>query len=77
MAQAAVKAYMDIADKHGLDVCQMALAFCYQKPFVTSTIIGATSMEQLKSNIAAKDITLSNEILSEIQEVTNRYSVPY
>ncbi len=77
MAQAAVKAYVAIADKHELDVCQMALAFCYQKSFVTSTIIGATSMEQLKSNIAAKDIILSQDILDDIHEVTLKYPVPY
>ena len=77
MAQNAVREYMTIADKHGLDMCQMALAFCYQKPFITSTIIGATSMEQLKSNIGAKDIILSDETLSEIQAVTNKYPVPY
>jgi len=77
MAQNAVREYMTIADKHGLDMCQMALAFCYQKPFITSTIIGATSMEQLKSNIGAKDIILSDETLSEIQAVTNKCPVPY
>lgn len=77
LAQAAVRAYMDVADKYGLDACQMALAFCYQKSFVTSTIIGATTMEQLKSNISAKDIKLSDEILIDIQAVTNKYPVPY
>lgn len=77
MAQAAVCGYMDVAKKYGLDVCQMALAFCYQKSFVTSTIIGATTMEQLKSDIAAKDITLTDEILRDIQAVTNQYPVPY
>lgn len=77
MAQAAVRRYMDVASKHGLDVCQMALAFCYQKSFVTSTIIGVTTMKQLKSNIAAKDIILSDDILADIQAVTNKYPVPY
>tara|TARA_B100001750_G_scaffold205211_1_gene182117 strand:+ start:1046 stop:2098 length:1053 start_codon:yes stop_codon:yes gene_type:complete len=73
----AVRAYMDIADKHGLDICQMALAFCYQRDFVTSTIIGATSMEQLKSDISAKDLTLSDEILKDIDAVKREFPVPY
>lgn len=77
MAQNAVRDYMTVAQKHGLDVCQMALAFCYQQSFVTSTIIGATTMEQLKSNIDAKDIVLSTECLNDIQSVHNKFPVPY
>jgi aryl-alcohol dehydrogenase-like predicted oxidoreductase len=76
-AQEAVKAYMNVAKKHGLDVCQMALAYCYQKDFVTSTIIGATTMEQLKSNIDAQNVTLSAEILKDIEDVNRQYPVPY
>lgn len=77
MANAAVADYMAVAEKHGLDVCQMALAFCYQQSFVTSTIIGATTMEQLKSNVTAKDITLSADCLKDIQSVHNKFPVPY
>ena len=73
----AVQAYLDLANRHGLDVCQMALAFCYQQNFVTSTIIGATTMEQLKSNVEAKDITLSDDILNEIQKIYCGYPMPY
>jgi aryl-alcohol dehydrogenase-like predicted oxidoreductase len=76
-AQSAVRAYMDIASKHGLDMCQMALAFCYQQPFVTSTIIGATTLGQLKSNIDAKDIVLSDDIMNDIQAVYKQYPTPY
>ncbi len=76
-AQQAVQAYIDVAKKYDLDVCQMALAFCYQKSFVTSTIIGATSMEQLKSNIDAKDITLSDDCLNDLHAVQNKFPVPY
>lgn len=76
-AQKAVRAYMALAEKHGLDVCQMALAWCYQKSFVTSTIIGATTMAQLKSDIAAKDITLSDEVLREIYKIYCEYPMPY
>jgi len=76
-ANQAVQAYIDVAKKHGYDVCQMALAFCYQQPFVTSTIIGATTMEQLKSDIDAKDLMLSDDCLKDIQDVHNKFPVPY
>ena len=76
-AEKATRAYRDLANKHGLDVCQMALAFCYQQPFITSTIIGATTMEQLKSNIAAKDIHLSEAVSSEIHDIYKQYPMPY
>lgn len=73
----AVKAYMKVADKYGLDICQMALAFCYQRDFVASTIIGATTMEQLKSDITAKDIVLSDDVLKDIEAINSRFPVPY
>lgn len=76
-ANEAVKAYIAIAQKHGLDVCQMALAFCAAHPFVTSTIIGATNMEQLATNIASVDITLSKEVMDDIQAVHNQFPVPF
>ena len=65
----ATKHYNEIAKKHQISLTQMALAFVNQQPFVTSNIIGATTMEQLSENINSIDITLSNEILSEINEV--------
>ncbi len=67
--QDAVRAYMAVADKHGLDVTQMALAFVNSRPFVTANIIGATNMEQLKSNIASIDLELSPDALSDIETV--------
>lgn len=73
----AIKAYIDVAQKHGLDVCQMALAFVNSRPFVTSNIIGATSMEQLKNNIASIDVTLSDEVLADIESVRRQYPMPY
>lgn len=76
-AQNAVRGYMGIADKHGLDVCQMALAFVNRQPFVTSNIIGATSMEQLKTNIDSIDISLSPEILDDIEKLYRMYPMPY
>lgn len=65
----ATQKYCDIAKKHGLDPAQMALAFVNDQRFVTSTIIGATSMEQLKKNIGSIDINLSKEVLLEIENV--------
>jgi aryl-alcohol dehydrogenase-like predicted oxidoreductase len=76
-AHAAVAAYHDIAKKHGLDTCQMAIAFCRQQNFVTSTIIGATTMEQLKTNIGAADVTLGADVLGEINAVYRTYPIPF
>ena len=76
-ANKAVKGYIAVAEKHGLDVCQMALAFINDRPFVTSNIIGATTMEQLKSNIASIDIELSQDVLADIENVYRDYPVPY
>jgi aryl-alcohol dehydrogenase-like predicted oxidoreductase len=51
----------------------MALAFCRSRPFMASVIIGATSMEQLKVDISAADLTLSDEVLTEIAKVHRQY----
>lgn len=74
LTEPAIRAYMALAEKHGLDISQMAIAFCLTKPFMTSVIIGATSMEQLKTDIAAKDVTLSAEVLEGIQQIFMRYA---
>ncbi|MHA3104115.1 NADP(H)-dependent aldo-keto reductase [Acinetobacter sp. ANC 3791] len=63
----ATEQYAQLAEKHGLTLTQLALAFIKQQFFVTSTIIGATSMAQLKEDIAAFDIELNEEILQEIE----------
>jgi aryl-alcohol dehydrogenase-like predicted oxidoreductase len=63
----AVKAYEALALKHGMTLTEMALAFAYHQWFVTSTIIGATSLDQLKENIEAYNISLSKELLGEIE----------
>jgi aryl-alcohol dehydrogenase-like predicted oxidoreductase len=65
----AIRAYIALARKHGLDVNQMAIAFCLTKPFMTSVIIGATTMEQLKTNIAGAEMSLSKEVLDDIQQI--------
>ena len=74
--QAATQAYVDLAARHGIDPSQLALAFCLTRPFMASAIIGATSMEQLKVNIGAADVTLSDEILREINKIHRQYPMP-
>lgn len=65
----AVKKYLVIAEKHGLSLTQLSLAFVNQLPFVTSNIIGATKMSQLKENIGSINIDLSQEIIDDINAV--------
>ena len=71
-----VKAYLALAAKHGLDPSAMALAFCRTRPFMASVILGATSMTQLKTDISAADLTLSTEVLAEIETIHRRYPAP-
>jgi aryl-alcohol dehydrogenase-like predicted oxidoreductase len=68
-AEKATTAYLELARAHDLDCAQMALAFVNNRPFLTSTIIGATSMEQLRSNIASIDLVLSTEVLEGIETI--------
>jgi aryl-alcohol dehydrogenase-like predicted oxidoreductase len=65
----ATRLYQEIAHQHGLTLTELALAFVEEQAFVTSTIIGATTLEQLKENIATIDVVLSEEILKAIDEV--------
>lgn len=65
----ATRRYKELADKHNLSLTHMALAFVNQQSFVTSNIIGATTMEQLKENIESIDVELSEELLKEINEI--------
>jgi len=68
-AIAATSRYVALAREHGLDPAQMALAFVTAQPFVTSNIIGATSLEQLDSNLASIDLQLSEEVLAGIEAI--------
>jgi len=70
-AHRATQLYTDLATKHHLNLTQMALAFCNQRAFLTSTIIGATTMTQLKENIGSTEVVLSDEILQEIDAIQN------
>lgn len=72
----ATEQYAQVAEKHGLTLTQLALAFIKQQFFVTSTIIGATSMSQLKENIAAFDLELNEEILLEIEAIHKQQPNP-
>ncbi len=75
-AERATERYVEIAQAHNLDPAQMALAYVNQQPFLTSNIIGATSLEQLKTNIASAEITLSDEMIQAIQDVHNEHPNP-
>ncbi|RSD27899.1 NADP(H)-dependent aldo-keto reductase [Vibrio pectenicida] len=72
----ATEAYVKLAKEHDLEPAQMALAFVNQRPFVSSNIIGATNLQQLKSNIDSLDIELSEELLLGLQEIGTTYSNP-
>lgn len=68
-AQKVIKRYVELAKDHGLDPSQMAIAFTLTRNFVTSTIIGATSIEQLKANIDSAALKLSDKVLAEIEKI--------
>lgn len=76
-AQNCADAYVDVARKHGLDPAQMAIAWTLTRPFVASTIIGATSVEQLKTDIGARDVVLSAEVLADLEAVRREWPMPY
>ncbi len=75
-ATAATRAYVELARDHGLEPAQMALAFVTSRSFVTSNIIGATTLAQLRQNIASTAITLSPALLEEIETIHRRYTIP-
>ena len=62
--------------KHGLDPSQMALAFVRQQPFVASTLLGATTVEQLKINIDSLDVVLDEDVLQALEEIHTRFTIP-
>jgi aryl-alcohol dehydrogenase-like predicted oxidoreductase len=72
----ATKEYAALARANGLTPAQMALAWCYSRWFVASTIIGATNLEQLKENIDAEQVTLPDHVLAGIDEIHARYTNP-
>lgn len=75
-AQQAVAAYVEIAKRHNLVPAQMALAFVRQQRFVASTLLGATSLAQLKTNVESLSVTLDDAVLSELDAVHQRFTYP-
>ncbi|HAB24301.1 MAG TPA: NADP(H)-dependent aldo-keto reductase, partial [Pantoea sp.] len=75
-SQLAIAEYVALAQKHHLDPSQMALAYVRQQPFVASTLLGATTMEQLKINIDSFNLTLDADVLEGIEAIHRRYTYP-
>ena len=75
-SEKAVEEYWNLAKKFKLNLAQMAIKFCEIQPFITSVIIGATTMEQLKINIESVSVNLKDEILKEINDVQLKYPNP-
>ena len=75
-AERATADYVALARQHGLDPAQMALAFVTSRPFVTSTIIGATTLEQLESDLGSIELKLSPEVLEGIETIHRRQPNP-
>lgn len=73
----AVAAYKAIAEENSITVGQLSLAWCHQFDWITSTIIGATKMTQLKENLDAFDLELSEDTLAAILAVKQRFYMPY
>ncbi|MHA6312501.1 NADP(H)-dependent aldo-keto reductase [Pantoea sp. S-LA4] len=75
-SQQAVAEYVALARQHQIDPSQMALAYVRQQPFVASTLLGATTLEQLQTNIDSFNLTLNAEILEGIEAIHRRYTYP-
>jgi aryl-alcohol dehydrogenase-like predicted oxidoreductase len=75
-AEKAIELYYEISKKYNLDLSQISLKFLEMQPFVTSVIIGATTMEQLKTNIESVNISLTEEIIKDLNDVQKIYPNP-
>ena len=75
-AEEAVEAYLALAAEHGLDPAQLALAFVISRPFVTSAIISATTLGQLRTNIDATEVTITPELEAAIDGIHQLRSNP-
>ncbi len=73
----AIDAYRAVADRHGLDVNQMALAWTLRRPFVASSIFGATNDAQLETALGASDLTLSDEVMADIEATHRAHPMPF
>ena len=74
--KSAVEEYCKISEKFNLNMSQMSLKFCEIQPFMTSVIIGATTMEQLKTNIESVNVKLNDDVIKEINKVQTFYPNP-
>ena len=72
----AVEDYYKISQKFEIDMCQMSIKFCEVQDFMTSVIIGATTMEQLKTNVESVKVNLDSEVIKEINNVQKKYPNP-
>ena len=72
----AVEDYYKISQKYELDMSQMSIKFCEVQDFMTSVIIGATTMEQLKTNVESVKVNLDSEVIKEINNVQKKYPNP-
>ena len=72
----ATQKYYELAQEHNISLAQMALAYVNTRPFLTSNIIGATTMKQLQENIGSIDITLTSEIMEGIEKIHNEHPNP-
>ncbi len=68
--------YAALAQQHGLDPAQMALAYVASRPFVASTLVGATTLAQLRTNLGAADVVLSAEVLKGIEAIHRAWPNP-
>src|SRR5690606_19556862 len=75
-AEAAARAYVELARSHGLSPARMALAWVNHRPLVTSNLIGATTLAQLEENIASVDVALSQDVLDGIEAIHVRHPNP-
>ena len=75
-AENAVEEYYKIAKKYEINFAQMSVKFCEIQPIMTSVIIGATTMEQLKENIESVNINLSNDLIKDLNEIQKIYPNP-
>ncbi|MFO8124923.1 aldo/keto reductase, partial [Yoonia sp.] len=72
-----VQAYLDLAEKHGLDPVHMAMAWQRTRPFAVSAIFGATTSDQLNQILAGRDVVLSDTLIAEIDTVHRAHPMPY
>jgi aryl-alcohol dehydrogenase-like predicted oxidoreductase len=75
-AARATAAYAELAARHGLDLAQMSLAFCRQQRFMTSVLIGATTLQQLRTNLGSAELTLSTEVMKDIEGIHRAHPNP-